>query len=142
MSSSQHVPASALGTCTSQCVSFYRTRRCVRYGLTSALVCGSRIVSCLGRLDNHSRGSGLGDLFVRSVVGIGGGIPGSGDKGVVTMCCTCNRVLSTPNDSARSYVSMRGVYGSLHGLHSGSSMGTIMLHIGSPNNDTCNSSRV
>lgn len=134
---------SSLGTVTSHVLVFCPTRRDIRYKLISALVCGGSIHGCLGTVMNVSGSSHVPMLNLRSVVGMGGGIPGSGDKGIVTMCCTCKRVSNNSSSTSdRRNVSSGGIVGSLHGLGSSRSMGTMMLHMGSPNKDTCNSRRV
>lgn len=143
MSGSHCVPISSLGTCTSHVLVFCPTRRDMGYKLTSALVCQGSIHGCLGRLMRVNGSSRLPVLNLDSVIGIEGGMPGSGDNGVMTICCTSKRVASCTNSSTSSRNVMNsGIDHSLHGLGSGSSIGTIILQIGSPNKDTFTSRRV
>lgn len=140
MTTSEGVSISSLGLLTSRGVSLHPTRSCIHYKLTSALVCGSRILDCLGSLTKLARRSGLRALDLSRVAHMGSIAPGDGAESIMTICCTCKRV--SGNSSCSRNVGSRGMTGSLHSLHGSGGMGTIILHIGSPKKDTCNSRRV
>ncbi len=110
---------------------FNSTRRLMRLGVISNIGCHSRVRGFVG-----TGISGYGFMSLTRVIGTP--MDRGCSNGGITILCTANNVSSKD----RANVISRSVIGRLGGLTGSSGVGTIILHIGSPNNDTFNSRRV